>query len=100
MRYELPKAVKDRFEHHWQVGLAKKVKSETAALMADRLDAFLSGGIDYPGRAKHVAEVASTITRRSRVRYRREELRRVCDFLAGVPNAKRPCTKSWRLGAP
>ena len=87
-RYQLPQAVKQRFDDLWQSGLALKCKSETAATLATRLDTFLVAGIDYPGRGQHVDYVIDYIKRGSRVRYRRQDLLCVCEFLKGLSGAE------------
>ena len=87
-RYKLAKATMDRFDHLWQVGLAKKGKSETAGAIAELLRNYLAENVKYAGRDGHVKEVTDYLKRTSRIRYRREDLIRACDFLVEDPQSK------------
>ncbi len=65
--------------------LKKKCKSETAGEMASLLGTFMSTDIDYPGRDRHVKELVAYLRRTTRLKYRREDIERVCEFLCHVP---------------
>lgn len=88
IRYHLPKADRDRFEVHWLDALPKKVRGETAAALADLLTGFLAGDIRYPRREEHVRQVVDYLRRTTRIKYRQEDLARVCGFLGLIPKER------------
>jgi hypothetical protein len=84
-RYRMTKANQDEYNEFWIRDLKKKCKSETAGEMASLLGTFLSTGIDYPGRDRHVKELVAYLRRTTRLKYRREDIERVCEFLCDLP---------------
>jgi len=97
-RYRLPTTDQDRFEAHWVASPAKKVRSETAGALAELIGAFLSSKIDYPGRAEHVAQVLDYLRKTTRIKYRREDLTRVCAVLSLFPKEQPLLEKLVRRG--
>ncbi|SIO36923.1 hypothetical protein SAMN05444166_4152 [Singulisphaera sp. GP187] len=80
-RYDLPKATMDRFNHLWEVGLAKKGNRETAGKLAELLIIYLGGHVNYTGLSHHVHQLTEYLKRSSRVHFRRDELINICTFL-------------------
>ncbi len=84
-RYRMTKANQDEYNEFWIRDLKKKCKSETAGEMASLLDTFMSTDIEYPGRDRHVKELVAYLRRTTRLKYRREDIEKVCEFLCHVP---------------
>lgn len=82
IRFKLTKATQKHYAELFKKDLKKKCRSETAAAMASFLTAYLVSDIEYPGRDKHVREVRAYLGRTARLKYRREDLETVCEFLA------------------
>jgi len=81
IRYRMTKSHQQAYAELWTAELKKKCRSETAGEMAALLDSFLSAGIDYPGRADHIKQLLAYLGRTTRLKYRREDIERVCEFL-------------------
>jgi tetratricopeptide (TPR) repeat protein len=80
-RFQMPKTAIDKYTKLWEADLKKKVRSETAGAIANLLGAFLGADTDYPGRDVHIKQVVAYLGRTSRVKYRREDIEPVADFL-------------------
>ena len=85
IRYRMTKATQEGYTELWIKDLKKKCKSETAGEMASLLDTFLSTDIEYPGRDGHIKEVVAYLQRTTRLKYRREDIEKVCEFLGHLP---------------
>jgi hypothetical protein len=81
IRYKLAKTTIDAYTQLWEAGLKKKVRSETAGEMAEHMHAFLVHKIDYPGRGEHFQKVVAYLKRGSRVKYRRQDIEAIVEFL-------------------
>jgi tetratricopeptide (TPR) repeat protein len=97
-RYKLPAADQDRFEALWVGGLSKKVNGETAGELANLIGAFPASGITYPGLDGHLKQVLAYLGRTTRIKYRREELQKVCAFLEEVTGRPGPKGHTARRG--
>lgn len=97
-RYQLPKPLLDRFEARWTNALSKRRKAETAGALADLLGAFLASDISYPGRVEHVRQVADYLRPATRLKYSREDLVRICQFLIQLPEERDTAEKMARRG--
>ena len=84
-RYRMTKATQDEYNQLWIRDLKKKCKSQTAGEMASLLSTFMSTDIEYPGRDRHVKELVAYLRRTTRLKYRREDIERVCEFLCDLP---------------
>lgn len=80
-RFKLPKAEQERFDALWMTSVAKKPLGETAGALAETMAGFVGGETNYPGKNEHVKQVLDYIRRTTRIKYRREDLIRVCSFL-------------------
>ncbi|HUT14416.1 MAG TPA: hypothetical protein VMY42_28280, partial [Thermoguttaceae bacterium] len=83
-RYGLPKQFVADFEHQWTTALRMKCHSETAGEMSRTLRAYLGMAVDYPNRPDHVEKFLAYLRRCSRVRWKENDLRNVCEFLNTV----------------
>jgi tetratricopeptide (TPR) repeat protein len=81
VRYKLPKGARERFNGLLDAALKKKCRSETAGEMAGLLLAHLEAGVEYTGRSEHVRKAVAYLGRTTRMKYRREDLEDVCEFL-------------------
>jgi tetratricopeptide (TPR) repeat protein len=81
IRYNLTKTAQKGFERQLQAALKKKVLSQTAGEVCELMAAYLATDVDYPGRHHHVASVLAYVRRCGRVKWREEDLHRVCLFL-------------------
>lgn len=86
IRYNLPRHERDRFEAHWIIALAGKVRGETAGAMADLMTAFVESKIDYPGRADHIKRIVGYLGRTNRTKYAHDDLEDVCFLLSLLPD--------------
>jgi tetratricopeptide (TPR) repeat protein len=84
-RYRMTKATQDGYNQLWTKDLKKKCKSETAGEMASLLSTFLNTDIVYPGRDGHIKELITYLRRTTRLKYGREDVEHVCEFLSQVP---------------
>jgi hypothetical protein len=80
-RFQMPKAAIDKYAKLWEADLKKKVRSETAGAIADLLGAFLAANTDYAGRDVHIKQGVAYLGRTTRLKYRREDIEEVADFL-------------------
>jgi tetratricopeptide (TPR) repeat protein len=86
IRYHMPKGTFDDYTELWEADQKKKCRSETAGVLADLMGAFLAAGIEYRDRDKHVQQVVAYLKRTTRLKYRREDIEQVVDFLKRLPN--------------
>ena len=77
----MTKATQKGYAQLWESELKKKCTSETAGEMASLMDGFLSAGVEYTGRAGHIKKVVAYLQRTTRLKYRRVDIERVCEFL-------------------
>jgi hypothetical protein len=81
IRFRMSKAIQNGYMKLWGAELRKKTRSETAGGMASLLDAFVASHIEYPGRAAHIKKVVAYIERTKTLKYRRQDIEHVCEFL-------------------
>ncbi|MDD4269754.1 MAG: tetratricopeptide repeat protein [Pirellulaceae bacterium] len=86
-RYELPKEETWLYEKRWQEALRRRCRSETAGRMCRLLGDFLAMPKSYPERAQHVAWLRGYVRRCTRVKWRADDLRDVCELLSQVESA-------------
>ena len=98
IRFKLTKATQKHYAELFKKDLKKKCRSETAAAMAFLLTAYLVSNIEYPGRDKHVRDVRAYLGRTTRLKYRREDLETVCEFLAQLQKGDELLRKAGRTG--
>ncbi len=98
IRYRMPKATQDHYAELWNAGLQKKCRSNTAGELAALLDAFLDDRKEYPGRAGHIAQVVDYLERGSRLKYRLEDIERICEFLRHFPQQAKLLEKRVNQG--
>ena len=82
----MTKATQKGYAQLWESELKNKCLSETAGEMASLMHGFLASGIEYPGRAGHIKKVVSYLQRTTRLKYRRVDIERVCEFLGRFPD--------------
>ncbi len=81
VRFKMPKATADRYAQLWDAELKKKKRSETAGAMAGLMRAFLASGTEYTGRATHIKRLVDYLKKTTTLKYRREDIERVVEFL-------------------
>jgi tetratricopeptide (TPR) repeat protein len=84
-RYKLPQADRGRFDARWTSAQSRKVRSETAGALADLMAPFAAGTVTYEGREAHVVQVLGYLRRTTRIKYRLDDLKKVCAFLGLHP---------------
>ncbi len=82
IRYRLPKEFLSGFERDLKAAMKRRCSSAAAGEMSRIMLAFLASETTYPKRKAHSKQVVSYLARSSRVRWKAEDLRRVCEFLA------------------
>jgi Tfp pilus assembly protein PilF len=87
-RYELPEAETWLYEKRWNDALKKKCAAATAGAMCKLMRAHLDTQQAYRCRADHVKRLLAYVRRCSRVKWRNEDLREVCEFLDRVKERK------------
>jgi tetratricopeptide (TPR) repeat protein len=85
IRYKLPQAERGRFDARWTNAQSRRIRGETAGALADLMDGFVGGNLMYDGRDAHVAQVTGYLRRTTRIKYRLDDLRKVCLFLRLLP---------------
>src|SRR5512135_3191755 len=88
IRYKLPQPDRGRFEARWTGALTKRRLAETAGALAELIASFMKGDFDYPGRAGHLKQVVDYLRRTTRLKYRPEDLARVCSLLGLIPKER------------
>ena len=86
IRYHMPKSTVDGYTKNWEAELKKKCRSETAGALAEQMGAFLSSGIEYSGRGKHLNQVLAYLRRTLRLKYRREDIEPVVELIKHLPD--------------
>ncbi|MHC4402132.1 MAG: tetratricopeptide repeat protein [Planctomycetota bacterium] len=81
IRYDLPWQEVCLYEKRWCQALKRRCCSETAGLMCHVLDAHLRMPQPYPQHQEHTRNLLQYVRRCSRVKWRPEDLRHVCEFL-------------------
>ncbi len=84
IRIELPDQETWLYEKRWQDALKRRCRSKTAGLMCDLLNAHLSASEQYEGCQQHVETLLKYVRRCSRVKWRAEDLRQVCEFVSNT----------------
>jgi hypothetical protein len=84
IRFKMPKDAADRYGKLWDAELKKKRRSETAGEMAGVMVAFLASDTEYTGRATHINKVVSYLRKTTSLKYRREDIEQVAEFLGRV----------------
>jgi hypothetical protein len=98
IRYGMPKANQKEYTQHWESELKNKCTSETAGEMASLMGSFLSGGVEYTGRAGHIKKVVAYLQRASSLKYQRGEIEQVCEFLGHMEGKVPLLEKMIKLG--
>jgi tetratricopeptide (TPR) repeat protein len=98
IRYGMSASTRGGYAELWAANLKKKCRSETAGEMASTLYAYVQVGVDYPGRAGHVKQLAAYLKRTTRLKYRQIDIERVCTFLRDLPEQKVLLAKLVKLG--
>lgn len=80
-RYKLPPARAKHWNDLWKKDLKKPCRSETAGAMCRVLENYLRADAVYVGRSGHITELKKYVRRCTRVKWREEDLRDVCEFL-------------------
>lgn len=80
-RYELPKEESWLYEKRWTDALKRKCNGSTAGLMCKILRAHSALQTEYRAGEDHVAKLLKYVRRCSRVKWKEEDLRNVCEFL-------------------
>jgi tetratricopeptide (TPR) repeat protein len=86
IRYHMPKSSLDAYTKLWEADQKKKVRSETAGVLAGQMEGFLAAGIEYPNRDTHIDQVVAYLKRTMRLKYRREDIEQVVEFLTRLPD--------------
>ena len=81
IRYDLPWQEMCLYEKRWRQALKRRCRSKTAGLMCHVLDAHLRMPQPYPQHQEHTRNLLQYVRRCSRVKWRPEDLRHVCEFL-------------------
>jgi tetratricopeptide (TPR) repeat protein len=81
IRFKMPKQAVDRYAKLWDAELKKKRHSETAGEMAGVMLAFLASDTEYTGRATHIKKIVEYLRKTTTLKYRREDIERVAEFL-------------------
>ncbi len=97
-RYHLPLACKWRFSGLLNSAISGKVRSETAAELATLLAAYVVDDIRYASRPEHVDALLTYLKRASRTKFRHEDMKSVCRFLHGIPEARALYQKMVKRG--
>jgi len=98
IRYRMTKTTQRGYAELWETDLKKKCQSETAGEMASLLDGFLIARIEYPGRAGHIKKVVAYLERATRIKYRRVDIERVCEFVIRLQDKRSLHQKLITLG--
>jgi tetratricopeptide (TPR) repeat protein len=80
-RYRLPRERTREFQREWKKALKNKCNSQTAAEMCRIMSAYLHGDVKYTGRPEHVRELFAYLRRMTRVKFREQDLRVICEFI-------------------
>lgn len=80
-RMSLPVKVRQDYNERFKKALKAKPRSETAGFLAGALASFRRTDFNYVGRATHERLVKAYLKRAKRVRWREEDLRKVCELL-------------------
>jgi tetratricopeptide (TPR) repeat protein len=84
-RYKLPQADRGRFDARWTNAQSRKVRSDTAGALADLMAPFVAGKVTYEAREAHLVQVLGYLRRTTRIKYRLDDVKKVCAFLALLP---------------
>jgi len=98
IRYGMTASHQKGYRDLWAAELKKKCRSETAGEMAALLDSYVLAGVEYPGRAGHIKQLVAYLGRTTRLKYRREDIERVCEFLVHRQDQARLLDKLVKSG--
>jgi len=98
IRYGMTASHQKGYAELWAAELKKKCRSETAGEMAALLDSYTLAGVEYPGRAGHIKQFLAFVERTTRLKYRREDIERVCEFLVHRQDQARLLDKLLKSG--
>ena len=87
-RYQMTAATTKGYVALWTADVKKKCHSQTAGELASTLNAYLSLDVDYPGREGQIEQVCEYLKRSTRLKFRKIDIERVCDFLGHIPDQK------------
>jgi len=98
IRYGMTASHQKGYADLWTAELKKKCRSETAGEMAALLDSYTIAGVEYSGRAGHIRQLLAYLGRTTRLKYRREDIERVCEFLVHRQDQARLLDKLVKSG--
>jgi len=98
IRYAMTASHQKGYAELWAAELKKKCRSESAGEMASLLGGYVRAGVDYPGRDVHVKQLLAYLGRTTRLKYRREDIERVCEFLVDRQDQEQLLGKLLRSG--
>ena len=80
-RYRLSAKDRNGFARQWRIALNSKCVGSTSGAMCATMAEYLENGVEFSGRKDFVEDLAAYVRRSYRTRYRRDEVRAVCEFL-------------------
>jgi hypothetical protein len=83
----MPKGTAESYARLWEAEAKKKCRSETAGVLAELMGSYSLAGVDYEGRSEHIQQVIAYLQRSSRLKFRREDIEKVVEFLIQLPKA-------------
>jgi tetratricopeptide (TPR) repeat protein len=93
IRFKMPKARSDEYAKLWDAELRKKRRSETAGEMAGVMAGFLHAEVEYTGRAGHITKILTYLRKTTTLKYRREDIEHVVEFLGELMPKERALFK-------
>ena len=93
IRFKLPKSRSDEYAKLWDAELKKKHRSETAGEMAGLMAGFLHKDLEYTGRAGHIKKIVAYLQKSTTLKYRREDIEHVVEFLGELMPKERTLFK-------
>jgi tetratricopeptide (TPR) repeat protein len=93
IRFKMPKTKCDEYARLWDAELKKKHRSEMAGGMAGLMASFLHADLEYTGRAGHIKKVVDYLRKSTSLKYRREDIERVVEFLGELMPKERALFK-------
>ena len=88
IRYDLPWQEECLYEKRWRQGLKRRCSSETAGLMCHMLDVHAKMPQPYAEHKQHTQSLLQYVGRCTRVKWRPQDLRHVCEFLEQLKEMK------------
>ncbi len=87
-RYELPKAIRMRFEWEFQSAIKAKADGETAGAIAEIVLGVLVYNVEYPDRTAHIEDFVAYIKKTTRIKYRERDIAIVYQLLVRLEEEK------------